>query len=144
MGSDNQESIKKNLVIHDWMKYDELVDLYRRMDYLILIRSESQITLSNFPSKVPECMTHGIIPIVSDVGDYTKLYLRNGINSIFITENTIPSIKNAIENAINLSDQERLQMSKAARKLVEDVFDYNNWIPAIKYKIGGFNEFEVK
>lgn len=144
MGSDNQGKINKILVIHDWMQYDELIDLYRRMDYLILIRSESQITLSNFPSKVPECMTHGIVPIVSDVGDYTKLYLKNGVNSIFITENTIASIKNAIENAIILSDQERLRMSMAARKLVEDVFDYNNWIPVIKNKIGGYDEFKVK
>lgn len=50
------------------MKYGELIGLYQEMHFLLLARGVSQMTLANFPSKVPETMCFGIVPIVSEVG----------------------------------------------------------------------------
>ena len=88
-------------------------------------------------------MTYGIIPIVSDVGDYTKLYLHDGIDSIFIHANTASGVLTAIEKALNASNDSRKKMRERARKKVETEFDYRNWVAYIKraiQEIGGCNE----
>ena len=39
------------IVIHEWMPYEELIDLYRRAHFMILARDISRMTLANFPRK---------------------------------------------------------------------------------------------
>ena len=73
------------LVFHGRLEYAELLELYQNMDYLFLAREKNIITESNFPSKVPEMLVYGVIPVCSDVGDYTKLYLRTGENAISVS-----------------------------------------------------------
>ncbi|MBD3921514.1 glycosyltransferase [Paenibacillus sp. PR3] len=122
----------KLFFIHKWMDYDELIQLYREMDFLLLARKTSQQTLANFPSKVPETMSYGVIPVVSRVGDYTNLYLRDSIDSIQFPENSRESCYNAIVRAISLSEEEQKAMSNNAYLCVKDRFDYSNWVPQIK------------
>lgn len=59
------DKLQPILHVHGWMKYDELIELYQNMNFLILARKTSQMTLANFPSKVPETMGFGIVPVVS-------------------------------------------------------------------------------
>lgn len=118
---------QKYAIVHDWMKYDELVALYQKMHYLLLIREICQMTQANFPSKVPETMNFGIVPLVSEVGDYTKYYLKDGVNSFFIKEHDIESCKKSLSAAINLSKEEYQSYSSNAIACVEQRFDYHNW-----------------
>ena len=77
------QKLDGTLILHSWMKYDKLVELYCKMHFLILARETNQTTFSNFPEdKVPEVMTYGVVPIVSRVGDYTQYYLEDGVNSL--------------------------------------------------------------
>jgi trehalose-6-phosphate synthase len=71
-------------------------------------------------------MTYGIIPIVSQVGDYTKYYLDE-TNSIAIKEDTAESCAEAIRKAIYMSNEEREQMLSNDRKTVKDKFHYKVW-----------------
>lgn len=123
------------LHVHGWMKYDDLIELYQNMNFLILARKTSQMTLANFPSKVPETMGLGIVPVVSEVGDYTKYYLQNGIDSIFIDGYSPENCLLAIRKAINLSEQEYIQMSKNAIHCVKTKFDYHVWVDRISKMI---------
>ncbi|MFW6047619.1 MAG: glycosyltransferase [Candidatus Woesearchaeota archaeon] len=122
----------KLFYIHKWMEYEDLIGLYREMNFLFISRRTSQQTLANFPSKVPEAMTYGVIPVVTKVGDYTELYLEDGIDSIQFLENDIDSCFKAIVRAIELTEERQRFMSDNAYKCVKNKFDYNNWIPAIK------------
>lgn len=125
--------LKNNLIfIHKWMSYNDLVKLYQQMDFLLISRKTSRATLANFPSKVPEVMSHGVIPVVSKVGDYTSLYLEDGINSIQFLESESISCLKAIERAIKLSFEEQSNMSAHAFRCAQEKFDYRNWIPLIK------------
>lgn len=123
------------MVIHKWIKYEELKKLYKEMHFLLIARKRCQRTLANFPSKVPECMNLGIVPIVSDVGDYTKYYLEDAKNSIFIHGDSAEEIKNAIRKAISLSFDEYKEYSNYAIKCAEEKFDYRCWLPQIKEMI---------
>lgn len=122
----------KHIITHGWMEYDELVNLYSDMTFLILPREKNQMTLANFPSKIPEVMCFGVIPIVSDVGDYTKFYLKNHVDSLYISECNGIECLNAIREATNLSDITIERMSKQAIKTAVERFDYRVWKEPIR------------
>lgn len=121
------KKIEAVLHIHDWLEYDELVKLYEKVDFLILLREKNKVTISNFPSKVPEMMGYGIIPVVSKVGDYTKEYLTDGKDSIQIDNCTIEEGVNAIRKALQMPVENRMEMRKNAYNTVVSKFYYKVW-----------------
>jgi glycosyltransferase involved in cell wall biosynthesis len=137
LGQFNYSNIRKSLFFHGWLGYNELVELYKSADFLLLPREESQMTLANFPSKVPEVMSYGVIPIISKVGDCTD-YLNNGEDSIFINACTADECANAIKKAEELSSSCKSQMSYSAYSTVLNKFYYRVWNDQIYNKL--FNE----
>ncbi|MFB5283677.1 glycosyltransferase [Peribacillus sp. Hz7] len=129
------ESLKDILVVHKWMHYEELIELYQSMHFLILVREEKQMTLANFPSKVPEVMCYGVIPIASRVGDYTKYYLDDNVNSLILDGCSIDLCLEIIRKALSLTQEELLELSFNARKCAENKFDYRNWVGKIHYAL---------
>lgn len=115
------------LIRHDWMKYNELANLYNKMHFLFLAREINQMTRSNFPSKVPEAMTYGVVPVVSRVGDYTKYYLKDGENSLIFDGCNALVCAKAIRRALALSYAEYEDLSRGARNSAEELFDYRQW-----------------
>ena len=123
--------IGKQVIIHSWLEYTELVALYQKMDYLLLAREDNQMTRANFPSKVPEVMCYGVVPIVSRVGDYTDLYLKDMYNSIVFDGCAAENILNALRVAINLPEDKKKELAQNARNTAEREFYYKNWENAI-------------
>lgn len=118
---------KKRIFVHKWMKYDELIKLYQTMDFLLLAREDRQMTRANFPSKVPELLTFGVIPIASNVGDYTHFYLQNQENCIMMDGCSKAVIVDAIQQALQMDWNTVKKMSQNARRLAEIKFDYSVW-----------------
>lgn len=117
--------------VQDWMKYEKLLELYQQMHFLVIARNICQRTLANFPSKVPETMTYGVVPIVSDVGDYTKYYLTDGEDSIFIKGDSAEKTREAIRMALSMNTVEYEQYSKKAMDTARRCFDYRVWVSKI-------------
>ena len=129
-----ESRVEKILEIHGWMAYEELVSLYKNMDYLLLIRKENNVTKANFPSKIPELMAFGVIPVCTVVGDYTKYYLTDNKDIIFVNKESVQDCCNAINRAIDLDENVYAGMRLNARRLIEEKFDYKIW----KEKINKF------
>ncbi|WP_323668694.1 glycosyltransferase [Aliarcobacter butzleri] len=72
-----------------------------------------------------EAMSYGLIPLISDVQD-ARLIVDDGING-FIFEHTENGLKNAMQKAMLLSQEEYEIMSKNAIKKVEKSFSYDVW-----------------
>lgn len=122
------DSLGSVLIFHGWMDYNELINLYQKSDYLLLARESNSVTISNFPSKVPEMMCYGIIPVCSKVGDYTDLYLRDGFDSIQFYEDDVTECTAAIRRAINVKESHQSdQMKKNARNTAVTCFDCRVW-----------------
>jgi Glycosyl transferases group 1 len=130
------EELRPVLTIHPWLEYHELVAMVKQMDYLFIAREIKQTTLANFPSKVPEMMCYGVIPLVSRVGDYTDLYLTDGKDSLIFDGCTPKDGVKALRRAIALSKEKRIEMRMQARKTAEEKFYYGVW----SKKIGEFIE----
>ncbi|SFT02982.1 glycosyltransferase family 4 protein [Paenibacillus sp. BC26] len=133
--SQEYENLKEILVIHKWMQYKELIALYQAMHFLVLAREENQMTLANFPSKVPEVMCYGVIPIVSRVGDYTKYYLEDNVNALIFDGCEIDLCFEQICKALSMTQDEILELSAKARECVENKFDYRNWVGKIHHAL---------
>lgn len=120
------------IIIHDWMPYEELVGLYQKAHFMILARDISRMTLANFPSKIPETLSYGIIPICSRVGDYTKLYLENGENSLIMDGCDVNTILLGIRRALAMTKQEIIEYSNRCRITAETKFDYRQWVKPLE------------
>ena len=129
------DSLKDMLIVHKWMHYEELIELYQSMHFLVLAREENQMTLANFPSKVPEVMCYGVVPIVSRVGDYTKYYLEDNVNSLIFDGCTIDLCLEKIRKALSMTEGEIADLSLKARECAENKFDYRNWVGKIHYAL---------
>lgn len=129
--SDILNKLKDSLYVYGWMEYNHLIDLYKDMDFLFLARQNNITTQANFPSKVPEALGFGIIPICSDVGDYTKYYLQDGIDSIIFSGCDVDDCLNALHRALNLSASQRNVMRKNARNSAINKFYYQLWADKI-------------
>jgi glycosyltransferase involved in cell wall biosynthesis len=121
------DRLKDMLIVHKWMHYEELIELYQSMHFLMLAREENQMTLANFPSKVPEVMCYGVIPIVSRVGDYTKYYLEDNVNSLIFDGCDIDLCLEKIRQALSMTQAEIVDLSLKARECAKNKFDYRNW-----------------
>ena len=126
------ERLQRVLIVHGWMQYDELVELYRQMHYLFIAREISQTTLSNFPSKVPELMCHGVVPIASRVGEYTDGYLVDGENAIVFDGCDRDACKAALLRGLSLDEAQYQALSRNAYRTAEEKFDYTVWAPKIR------------
>lgn len=123
-----QRYLGNQIIVHDWMQYEKLVEIYRKAHFLMLARETSRTTLANFPSKIPEALSYGIIPICSRVGDYTKIYLKDKINSLILDGHDENTIVNGIRRALQMTDEEIFECSIRCRKTAEEQFDYRRWI----------------
>ena len=123
----DSDRIKKCFVFHGRLEYSKLLELYNDMDFLFIAREKNTVTISNFPSKIPELMSYNIVPVCSKVGDYADFYLEDRKDSIIFDGCDCDACFDGIKRAISLSDDELLEMKKNARKCVEEKFDYHNW-----------------
>lgn len=144
IGEKMWQRILGSVQLHDWMVYDELVSLYNSMHYLMLARETNQMTLSNFPSKVPEVMTYGVVPVVSKVGDYTQYYLTDGIDSLIFAGSKQENCTEAFRRAINTSYSDYEILSANARKCASERFDFRKWSPQISELIESLFNTEKK
>ena len=118
--------------LHSWMTYDQLVELYLKMDFIFIARPDTPFFQANFSSKLPEAMTYGVVPIVSKVGDYTKYYLTDGIDSVQFDGFNPEACAKALTRAINISPTSIEKMRINARNMVKERLNFDVWSETIK------------
>lgn len=121
------QKLSEVCVFHGLLPYNRLLQLYQSMDFIFLAREKNIVTLSNFPSKIPELMCYSVVPVCSNVGDYAELYLQNNVDSIIFEGADVQSCLNAFRRSLSLSNEELIRMKEAARKCAVERFDYHNW-----------------
>ena len=126
IGEKLYEQIKGCITVHGFLPYSDLVCLYQKMDFLILPRKHNKITEANFPSKVPELMSYGVIPICTAVGDYTTEYLSSE-TAIILPDSSVYNCKLALKEAVSMGEKRYNKMRRAARSLIEDRLYYKLW-----------------
>ena len=127
---------------HGWLEYAELYELYNRMDFFLLAKEDNPVSRSNFPSKVPELMSCGVIPVMNTIGDIGA-YLTDGDDCLLFSECTPESCVKGIREALLLEPQKIADMSRAARSCAAEKFNYRNWSEkTVRFMCGESYEFQ--
>lgn len=116
---------------------DEVLKQLEEADFTVLLRSpEQRYAKAGFPTKVVESLasaTPVICNITSDLGDYIK----DGENGIIVDGCSAEAFCGAIRKALKLSESEKTQMQKNARKTAENSFDYRKYAQLLSKLIKG-------
>ena len=127
------DTVKDTLVFHGWLDTATLADLYRRMDFILICRERNKVTLSNFPSKLPELMGFGAVPVCSDVGDYAQLYLEDGMKCRVIQGSGSGQVRLRPWPRPSRCPPDKLfGMKKNTLRVVEARLGYRNWARKIE------------
>lgn len=106
---------------------DEVLKYLTKSDFTILIRNPNErYSQAGFPSKIIECITYGVVPIMNYSSDL-KLYFKDNINSIIVDGYDSTALKVALIRAINLPYSERNRLSANAKALASEKFDINSY-----------------
>ena len=107
----------KNLKI---LKFQNPLSYFVKAKFFVL---PSDIVFAN--NSLLEAMSFGVVPLISNV-EGSKLIVDDGIDG-FIFEHTKDGLKNAMEKALKLSEEEYIIMSDNAIKKVKENFSYEIW-----------------
>lgn len=126
------------LTAHGRVPREQAVQAVMDADFSMLLRDETlRYAKAGFPTKIVECLSCGTIPfcnLSSDLG----MYLQDGQNAVLIDGHTPEAVKNAVEKALAIPTDKRVQMRAAARKTAEDHFDYRQYIDCMKMLVEDF------
>ena len=94
--------------------------LYRRARFFVL---PADVVFGNF--SLLEAMSHGAVPIVSDVEGTSEL-VEDGRNGL-VARHDAAGLREALMTALELSPEQWSDMSAAARRTIEDRFSIDDW-----------------
>ena len=120
------DKTKDIVSFHGWLSYSDLYDLYNQMDFFLLAKEDNLVSRSNFPSKVPELMSCGVIPVMNEVGDIGA-YLKDRTDCILYSKCRPEDCAIGIKQALSIREKDLKKMKSAARKTAEEKFNYRNW-----------------
>ncbi len=103
---------------------EEVMNRLAAADFTVLLRSETQrYAKAGFPTKVVESLATAT-PVITNLTSDLGLYLKDGYNSIIVSDCLPTAFSKAVEKAITLTASEKKQMYTNARKTAEEHFDY--------------------
>ena len=120
------ELLSDNMFFHSWMDYKDLQKLYLEMNFLYFIRDDNESNRANFPMKMIELMSYGVVPFVSKVGDYGRM-LTNGIDSVVVENVDIESVVSSLMFISNMSNNDYSDLSRGAFNYGQKYFDISSF-----------------
>ena len=115
---------EKDKINKGWVKY--FGEIKNTIDYYNIIDKHDVLIITSisegFPTIIPECMSRGLTVLATDVGAITDIVNPN--NGIIISPNNVDSIKNGIEEFINLKPNELMLKKKNALMHVKNNFTW--------------------
>lgn len=112
--------------------HEEVMENLQRAHFTVLIRPEEErYAKAGFPTKVPESLATGT-PVICNLSSDLGMYLKDGENAIILANRRVQDVVAGLRRAINLSQEQKAQMCKAARKTAEESFDYKKYVGKVR------------
>ena len=99
----NFDNVKDNLYFYPWLTQSELHSVYVGSHFQFFLRKNNPSNVSNYPMKLIEMLSFGIVPILSDVGDYGELF-RKVEYELVVAHDNLPKAKEALQFALALTE----------------------------------------
>lgn len=100
-------------------------------DYTVLLRRNTRNANAGFSTKVGESMACGTPVIANYTGDLDK-YISDGKTGLVCADESIESCAFVYRKALELSEEQYLDMRSNAKKIALENFDYRNYVKALE------------
>lgn len=125
----NFDNVKDNLYFYPWLTQSELHSVYVGSHFQFFLRKNNPSNVSNYPMKLIEMLSFGIVPILSDVGDYGELF-RKVEYELVVAHDNLPKAKDALQFALALTEPDYNLLQKRVydlgKKFDTRTFAHNN------------------
>jgi glycosyltransferase involved in cell wall biosynthesis len=111
--------------------HNDAIDLIGNSDFSILLRYPKRYAHAGFPTKVVESMIMGT-PVICNLTSDLHKYIHHGISGIVCKDHTVNSLIESLLLVEGMLSEDITHMSKMARRIAEDSFDYRNYVTAIE------------
>lgn len=120
------EHSKINFVFHGFLSTGKLFQIYKASHFFVMPTTASE----GFPKVIAEAMNFGCLPIVSNISSIGQ-YVKEGENGFLISPVNEDQVKDSIEKALLLSNQDyKLLVSNC--KFIVSKFSYPYYVSRIK------------
>ena len=123
--NDVHENLKENLTFLGKKPHNEVLELVKKSDYSIFLRSENIVNKAGFPTKFAESISC-TVPVLTNLSSNITDFLIDGWNGFILDteDNSILDVK--LTSAINKNNDEiNLLKSNCAK---DDHFDYRTYL----------------
>lgn len=123
--SKNVDSLGSKIIFKGYSSHETAIATTKQSDFSFLIRDHNRKNDSGFPTKLGESIACGTPVIATDFSDVKQYILDYKVGMVIQKQ----SLREAIEAAINMSDDELNQMKSNCRECT--AFDFRNYISII-------------
>ncbi|WP_420123062.1 glycosyltransferase family 4 protein [Nakamurella sp.] len=103
-----------------------VLDLLAGSHFSVLVRPDDGYATHGFPSKVPESLAAGCPVLLNHTSDLPQ-YVRDGIEGLILDGCGESAVSRGLARALQVSDDQWVAMSRAARSRAWQSFDYRSW-----------------
>jgi glycosyltransferase involved in cell wall biosynthesis len=116
-------------VINNYGKvsHSKAISIVADSDFSILLRYPKRYAQAGFPTKVVESMVVGT-PVICNLTSDLNDFIKDGISGIVCNTHTVESLIDALHKIQNISSEDILALSRNARRVAENAFDYRSYI----------------
>ncbi len=104
-GHEYKDSELINILFCGRVSHEKVIESYKSMNYMILIRENTRKNNAGFPTKLVESIVSGTPVIINSTSNISD-FLSHGIDSFIINELSTESIVDTLKNLSNLSENE--------------------------------------
>ncbi len=119
------------IIFHGRVPQAEMAQACLDCDLGVFFRPDRRSSHAGFPTKLGEYLSAGTPVMTNDTGDIS-LVLKDGENGFLLTDNSVDSIKKALEKYLDMSKEEKINMRRKARNSAMDMLDYRCYAEDIK------------
>ena len=98
--------------------------------FTVLLRPRSRYADAGFPSKIPESMAAGCVPMMNLTSDLA-FYLRDGKDSLIVSDCSPEAFASCVRRALGLSVAARERMSRESQSAAASRLDFRVWVDSV-------------
>ncbi|MEG2013346.1 MAG: glycosyltransferase, partial [Anaerovoracaceae bacterium] len=118
------EKMADVLVFVPRMSHEGVMEQLTKAHFVILLRpAHMRYAKAGFPTKVPESLATGT-PVICNLTSDLGMFLRDGENALIADDEGVESVLTVLRRAINVDEEQMIQMCAQARATAEEKFDY--------------------
>lgn len=120
------EQIDQKVFYHGNLSQDNMINMLKSFDLLVLVRPDSIQARYGFSTKLGDYLSTGVPVLISTAGD-GKIFIKDGINGFIVTDTSPMAVANKIKEIVTLEYKKMEDIGLKGYHTCNDKFYYKNY-----------------